>query len=401
VTPLLGDDPVLPQRDLLLDAARVAPLLQRRLGADLDRCVVARVKYRPGESLRVRYTVETGGHRHEIACRAFAAGRSEAAYRRACERIVETGALRPVAWAPELEAVFWTFPNDRKLGVVDRERLEGLLGPRLRSLRLVAYAPEKCVTMRCDGSDGPIAFAKLSAADSATHGSRLHRLLARGGIVVPRAVPLGARLLVLSAVRGRPLAALDGTEFVAAHRALGRTVARLHELPPADLHRFRRLDPDHVAAAAELVARIRPDVAREARLLAAALERPVADEGDVCVHGDLHAKNAIVDGSRIALIDLDQTTGGAPSADVGSLLAGLRYARAAGPLDGGTGRVCADAFTHGYAEVRPLPEPAALRRATAAALLAERAVRAVTRVRLDGLAALGRLLAEAGRLVHD
>jgi aminoglycoside phosphotransferase len=403
VTPLLAHDPALPQRDLLLDADRMAPNLERCLSLDgklaLDRCELARVKYRVGDSIRVRYRVEAGGRRHEVACRAFAAGRSEAAYRRACERVVVTGTLRPVAWSRELETVFWTFPNDRKLAVRELERLWELLGARLRRLRLVAYAPEKSLTMRCEGSNGPVAYAKLYADPAATRGFQIHRRLARGGIAVPRAVPLGGHLLVLSPVPGRPVASLAGAELVAAHRALGETVARLHQLAPPDRFRLRRLDAERVVAAAELVSRIRPDLAREARLLAAALARPTTREADVCVHGDLHAKNTIVDGDRIALVDLDQTAGGPPSADVGSLLAGLRYARLVGTLDRETERACAGAFAASYASVRPLPEPAVLRRATAAALLAERAVRAVNRVRLDGLAALQPLLAEAGRLV--
>ena len=398
MTTLLAPDRALPQRDLLLDPTRVAPVLERRLGpVELTRCEVARVKYRVGESLRVRYTVEAGGQLHDVACRAFAPGRGKTAYERALGNVVATGELRPVGWAPELETVFWTFPNDRRLCSNAVAELPGLLGPSLRSCHLVAYAPEKSATIRCDGVDGALAYAKLYGGPGAGRAFALHRRLAAAGMRVPK--PLDAvrslQLLLVAPLAGRPLAELEGAQLVQGHRLLGEAIAQLHRLPPLDRARFRRLDSDRVRSAAALVARVRPDVADTARDTAAEIARRETDEPDVCVHGDLHPKNALVDGDRVGLVDLDQTARGAASAELGSLFAGLCYARAVGRLDVATERGCAAAVAEGYATVRPLPSAAALRRATAAALLAERAVRAVNRVRPEGLAALRPLLAEA------
>jgi len=402
---LLAPDPVLPQRDLLLDPEQITPLLEERLSlygpVELASCEIARVKYRVGQSLRVRYTVEVDGRSHDVACHAFARGHAEAAFRRALGEAVATDGLRAVAWARELETVFWTFPNDRKLRLGALAALDHLLGPRLHSLELVAYAPEKSATLRCDGEAGQLAYAKLYADDGADRAFALHRHLAGAGMPVPQAIPTdqSLRLLLVRPLAGRPLAQLEGAELIEGHERLGETIARLHELPPPDRVRARRLDTDRLRAAAEIIACARPDVADAARRVGAEIARRGTPQPLVCLHGDLHPKNALLHGGRVGLVDLDQVAGGSASAELGSLFAGLRCARVVGRLDGAKERECAAAFAAGYATVRPLPPAPVLRRATAAALLGERALRAVNRVRPDGLSALGRLFAAAQELL--
>jgi Ser/Thr protein kinase RdoA (MazF antagonist) len=129
------------------------------------------------------------------------------------------------------------------------------------------------------------------------------------------------------------------------------------------------------------------------RWLVACCEPPAGPA--VCLHGDLHPKNGIVTQDGVALIDLDQSAAGPAAADVGSLLAGLRYGRRIGLLSGSAERRLSAAFLAGYASTRPLPPMASLRWSMAAALLAERALRAVNRVRPEGLVHLDGLLADA------
>ena len=104
-------------------------------------------------------------------------------------------------------------------------------------------------------------------------------------------------------------------------------------------------------------------------------------------HGDCHPTNALADGDSFALIDLDQAGTGPAAADIGSLLARLHQ-------DGDSGAMRA-AFLSGYRTVRTLPPERSLRWHTAAALVAERAVRAVNRVHLPTLDRLDDLLATA------
>jgi Ser/Thr protein kinase RdoA (MazF antagonist) len=128
------------------------------------------------------------------------------------------------------------------------------------------------------------------------------------------------------------------------------------------------------------------------------LERQGARHGDaprVCLHGDVHPKNGILRGERLTLIDLDQCGTGDAAADLGSLLASLTYGRITSGASRTSTKSLGEAFLSGYESARALPARASLRWHTAAALLAERALRAVNRVRPEGLARLRELLAAA------
>jgi Ser/Thr protein kinase RdoA (MazF antagonist) len=103
----------------------------------------------------------------------------------------------------------------------------------------------------------------------------------------------------------------------------------------------------------------------------------------------------------IALIDLDQASVGLPAVDLGSLLAALRYERHIGKLTEAEECSLANAFLAGYQQFGILPGPESLRWHMAAALFAERAFRAVSRIRIRGLQSLPELLHDAQRLLVE
>jgi aminoglycoside phosphotransferase len=389
-------DPVLPGRDLLLDPDAAAAHLAGLLGRALEDCELVRVKYRIGESLRVTYRIVVGGQAELRTVRAFRGGDSAAAYRKAAA----DGALHD----PALDAVWWTFPADRRL-----RDLAGLLrpAPDLAALapgwvagELVEYSPERAATFRAvDGTGRAVGFAKAYApgtvdvAERAGRYERIAGVLAAGGIGAP--LPLGVSaartVLLMQAVPGVQWGELAGPALAAAVRRLGVAIGTLHDSgdrAAAGLPRFGRLDARRVVHSAHLVAMARPDVATRALRLADRLaDGPPPGGPAVTLHGDCHPKNALADGAAIALIDLDQAGRGPAAADIGSLLARLHQ-------DGDTGAMRA-AFLAGYRTVRALPAERSLRWHTAAALVAERAVRAVNRVHLPTLDRLGDLLATA------
>ena len=91
-------------------AARRRP--DRRRGR---RCERVNAKYRVGDSLRVVYRSTPAARPHTVAGRTFR-GRSASVYRRAAAAAApDAGPPPPCSHAPELETVFWTFPNDRRL----------------------------------------------------------------------------------------------------------------------------------------------------------------------------------------------------------------------------------------------------------------------------------------------
>jgi aminoglycoside phosphotransferase (APT) family kinase protein len=386
------------------------------MGADGTAPIAAyrrgRAKYRVGESLRVVHEVEVEGVRRIVASRTFANGRSREVYEAARAVARDAGPLRGVAHDPELHAVFWTFPNDRKLATLpalgpDTDAVARLLGRPVGRTVLAAYAPEKSATAAClePGPGRAFAYAKVFAsADELAASRRAHAGIfdALGGADSPLRVPAvlavseSERMLVLEAVEGRRIDSLRGPDQVEAMRRFGAALATLHGLPvPDGLPRFARLEPAHQAQAAELLGRARPDVAAAAERLVGELGASAPPAApDACLHGDVHPKNALLQDRRIALVDLDQAGPGSAAAELGSALAGLRY-QGLVEDEAARGERLGRALLDGYAERRDLPDREALRWHVAAALLTERALRALNRLRPEGLARLGAVLGDA------
>ena len=97
----------------------------------------------------------------------------------------------------------------------------------------------------------------------------------------------------------------------------------------------------------------------------------------------------------VVLIDLDQVCVGPAAADLGGLLATLTAARCVGDLSAGAERRLREAVLGGYAEAATPPAANSLRWHLAAALLVERALRSVHRVREAGLDHLDAVLEAA------
>lgn len=417
----LAADAALPQRDILLDLDEVARRLSRQLGRNgainIDRCERLRVKYSPGASLRVLHRIQVGACSYTVAARAFTGGRSESAFNRAAKKSVPCGDLLPVVRDDRLDTVYWIFPNDRKitgLSVLANppEPIANLCDERWVESRIVAYAPEKCVTAQCFSDKSELlAYAKIYAEEE--HCGRdvynvLRESIARtkSKLRIPRVIAYSQpyRVLFLEPIAGRRIADLDDAEWPDGFRRFGCALAALHSLPvPDDLPAFKRLDPDRLQKAAEVIAQARPDVAALARKLAQELceRRAALTDKPVCLHGDAHPKNGIHQKDSVALIDLDQAGTGMAAADVGSLLAALRYYRRSNLLSRADELELVSAFLRGYSETRELPQPDSLRWHTAAALMAERALRAVSRIRREGLEQLNELLLDSLRLLTE
>jgi aminoglycoside phosphotransferase len=419
----LSHDPVLPQRDTLLRPAQVAERLSGLLGVreplQVRACRVVRVNYQPANSLRVVYELELPGQPLIVAVRAFPSGRSDksaSAYAKAVATVIEWGGVRGVAHDPELNAVFWTFPNDRRLTRLAAVwRTPGALawpfaGPWSKS-RLVAYAPERSAMMECLGpEDEVLGYAKACTRDADTRQVTVYEALRRSlpdddpHLQVPRlmAYAQDEQLLLFEPIAGDRLADTSVADRSPGLSRLGSALARLHAVPLAAGPRFARFDLDRLTQAATDLGLVRPDVGPLAGALATWIgERLAADKTPpVLLHADVHLKNAILTDTRIALVDLEDVAIGPAAADVASLLAQLRYQRHLGLISSEQERQHGDAFLAGYAAVRPVPAPTTLAWYTAAALLVERALGAVHGLRSEGLHHLDELLADATTLVN-
>jgi aminoglycoside phosphotransferase len=420
-TAWMAPDVVVPQRDALLDTAVVADRIGHLIGGSrrvrIDRCERLRVNYQIGKSLRVLHQVGAGGVNWTISARAFRQGGGRRAYEEASPWAVPIDGVESVFYDERIETVFWVFPNDRKipgLAAVAAAVVPPVDGvpAAWRATQLAAYAPEKSATLAClDDARTVIAYAKVSAQNQDAGGFERYQALfqAVAGsscLRVPR--PLAhvpsCGLLLLEAIDGRRMddpAVCRRAEEDAA--ALGMALAEFHGLAPVHAPAFTRFLPDRLREAQRLLACVRPDVEETTNTLVRALISTRQDTADapVCLHGDVHPKNAIVTDRGIALIDVEDLAIGPAAADLGSFLAALRYLHCGGRLDRHSHDAIARAFLAGYQTSRRLPARDELAWHTAAALLIERIFRAVSRVRPLGLIHLPRLVDAARELLME
>ena len=316
--------------------------------------------------------------------------------------------MRGVAHDPQTHTVWWTLPNDRKL-----HNLGTLLDPPRRVRQssgvpwdqsvLVEYAPERSATARLLDAHKQGVRIREGVSQSRRrrggHSVQPRRALVAllDGIRTPRALGWARpdRIVVLEAMRGKTWTQLAPDLQPLAIHCFGSALANVHSLP-TDFGRgpFQRYRMERVLNSAALVATARPDVAAAARRLHDKLAKGPPSRGTiVCLHGDVHANNVLFHGDQVHLIDFDQGGSGVASADLGSMLASLMAARLINPET--TAEGLGAAFLAGYSEVRALPPATELRWYTAAAFVAERAIRAVNRVNTPALAVLPELLSMA------
>jgi aminoglycoside phosphotransferase len=414
--PALAPDPAVPARDVLFDPRAAAV----RIGAcfneeGIDRCERLRVKYRVGESLRVLYAVTVRGQRVPVSVRTFRGGRSAKAFRQALETAVPAGPLPPVARDADLDAVFWVFPNDRRirdLSLLGEPRtLGGLLGRPHADTRLVAYVPETSATARClDDRGRTIAYAKVYAGEGAERARRLREALPDSvqgrscELRLPRVIASSTprRTLLFEALEGPTLLEPRAGPATRSVRRLGAALASLHALPaPPAAPRFSRLDSGGLHTAAGVIALLRPGLAGTVERLAGELDarRAVPAEAPACLHGDPHLHNVLVHPEAIALVDLDDVCSGPRAADLARVLAALANLGAIGDLAPREELRLGEALLAGYAEEATVPETASLRWHVAATLLVRHAAKSVSRVRPRALARIEAVLARAEELI--
>lgn len=398
---LLANDPALPQRDLLVDEGLMAEYLSRlvtRYGDfGIKRCERLRTKYRVGASLRVLYEVSGSGRAYRIAARAFPRSRQVAN---------EFTSAREIH-APELNTIFWIFPHDRKirnLAVLSDipEPLRHIDGREWVESRIVGHVPEKSVTAQClDAGQRIIAYAKVYAGDEGREVYDAYQEIESRMVQlpIPRALSYSDmhRLLLLEALPGVSLSALRPVDRERAYFRLGEALKKLHNItPPSSAPSATRMTPDGLTQAVATIARVRPEVGDLARQLTHKLiaHRDQFSESEpVLLHGDLHPKNVLVADERLFLLDLDQAATGAAAFDVGGVIAGLYFEACVGLVTPTQLSSLISAFLTGYSLARESQR--SLRWYIAAALLEERALRAVTRIRFGGLQKLLEILTTA------
>lgn len=197
------------------------------------------------------------------------------------------------------------------------------------------------------------------------------RAAARAGVPIPTLVAtgdgsdaVGSPYLIMTRLEGEtlPPRLLRDDRWAAARagltRELGRTLARLHAIPPHEVPSLERVD-DPVArlrAECDSYGQARPALEVAFRALSA---HPPSGRGPAVVHGDFRNGNLLVGEAGLrAVLDWELAHLGDPREDLGWLcLRAWRFGAA--PEVGGFGSV--DELLDGYAEVGERPDPAAVR----------------------------------------
>lgn len=446
-------DAQLPQLAALLDASQMGAHFARALGAscasNITDCQITRIKYRPGRNCVVSYnlsvidphTGRAGAQR--LSALAMRLGESRPQFINAQQQsLVPTALGQSVLHLPALETVVWFFPNDRKLTglpvLTSADRLAHELLPaivaasfgaewRLKNLahRLIHYVAERSCTVRvdlelndartgakaartlfgktyCPGEDGRAwqAMSQLWQTASCRQG----RLL----IPQPLAHQAASNACWQSGLTGATLGELeaDGAQDARWLARAGATVAALHGTALADLQIITTAEIlAKLEASAAVIARAHPSLQA---VLGALVNRLVATADGAAappiatLHGDLHLQNLFVTEGRVALIDLDDLCRGDPLQDLGSFAAALYYRALVRGEDVSTIPPRIEQFIAAYAaKVAWEVSPSALAWHTAAALIAERAYRQITRLKAGRRARLDQIIALAQQLMKS
>ena len=402
----LAPDNNLPQRDQLLDDSLMARRLSSLLGRDFSDqdCRRSRTKYRPGISLRALYEIAGEQETIRVATRAFPRKKRRTAS--------ESGSCS--FFDSELNTGFWVFPADRKIQNLSilreiPDELADIDGKRWVRSRVMAHAPEKSVTVQCLSSDDEVlAYAKIYSPEASGVSVRIYdyvreRVNAAGAILnVPRALNYSRseRLLLLEAINGVRLSALPMPKRERAMAQLGEALRQLHGIStPRFLSASTRHTPDNLLQATRTIIKARPELATSLAPLTQKLITEIASTQagkQVLIHGDVHPKNVLLTDRHLFLLDLDQAARGPAVLDVAGVLAGINYDCCIGEIDLEERKALTRSFLSGYKRIE-----GSLRWHVAAAMLEERALRAVTRVRLQGLRVLPKILDEASRILTN
>lgn len=408
-------------------------------------CEIIQARYKPGKNCLVSYHLkivenQTGQSFEQILCaRVYEIGGSFSRFDKAqTQPQVSTQFGKAIFHLPELDMVGWVFPNDRKLAglpdISDKVRLaQEILPPiiaakfgeawRIESLAtdIVHYVAEHTCTIRAtvrlkhSGSgeaqtttlfgktyynlDGAETFARMRELSESTA-----CLSGRLTLAQPLAYQPEIKTLWQMGLPGESLYECEtgGSQFFALLKRAAVSLAALHQTPVSNARKANIADLlirfDDVE---RMVAKFQPTSLPKLRSLLDRLRKQAQQFGEspaATLHGDLHLKNFFVTARQIALIDLDNLCVGDPLLELGSFIASLMYRNLAQAKPADVSRKLADAFVRAYAESVSWPiNDSILNWHIAAALIAERAYRCVSRLKSERPTLLDEVIVLADR----
>jgi thiamine kinase-like enzyme len=350
LSPLEADvvrrDRELPGLATLLDAEAFAGALARSCpGVNVHRADLTWTAYRPHAHCVVGYRLTVDGQAVDAYARAYRTDEQQKLLhhgsRKATPGLVGRGRI---AWE-ECAIVVSIFPNDARLPglrqLSHRRRRGTLLQPLIPwdgvtnsgTLETLRYKPQRRYVGRLAESRAEQSrLLKVKLYTSADWRAAQQNALAftsRGPLRTARCLGAHNRVVGFEWLTGEPLTtALQSCSPERLMRLVGAALAEVHAQEPAGLSRLaRHIEAATLIDAAHKLAFLCPRIGRQSRRLAARLaswlaRRPPVDRP---IHGDFHAKQVLVDGETIIVLDFDRAARGDPATDIGLFGAHLEH----------------------------------------------------------------------------
>lgn len=355
---LVDREQALPALGTLLDSDAFAAALAEtfpRLGV----CGVTPhyLRYKPGTSCLAAYTVYMRGESIEL--HALTAADPAKLRVRPRDRATSTGFGPGGCRIGERPIVVRAFPRDAKLKklvtLADPSLRHRLLPPELAPGRLesVGYKPERRFVGRLTTGAGAYCI-KLHASNRfalALRGATAFRETPTLRLAATVHAHANAGLIVQQWLPGRLLADAQAAADWPAHEAarVGRALAELHAQRAA-IPQAESDDADSLIENGETLVHLIPAHGgtwrTHAALLVGALEELSEDDGPI--HGDFYAKQVLLDGDRVGILDCDQARWGDQAEDLGTFRAHLYRDVVRRRLSSDRAQRIWDAFREGY-----------------------------------------------------
>lgn len=448
-TRMIPVDPALKHLGTALHADKMLGVFQQRLYADksirIVACHIERIKYKPQKNCHVSYRLcirddKCNDQTEQLVCsRFYEQGGSTARF---FKEKGKTSVADTLLHIPELDCVTWIFPHDRKLThlaqIVDAGFLQRNVMPVIVAkyagagwsiknfqAAMIRYVPEQSCSVRAEleivhpDSGNRRNFVVYGKTCYNHHGQRVLQLMQQlwrcpasqeHTLHVPRPLLYQPRLRMLwqLEVPGRTLSELCGNAdlFFYAIANTARQVALLHRVPLHDCPDTKPYQElQELDKVRQLLHKFNAPQRNAIILLIERLEALFSStrpEQRATLHGDLHLKNILVDGTQVHLIDLDNISQGNPLRDIGSFIAAIINLALLGSISGQLAEQAIEVFLHAYSGVaHHSVDSRQLRNYIVLALVVERIFRSFTRLKTGRMEIIENLARQAQNILDD
>ena len=376
---LIRRDPAIPGLGTLLDSEAFLKALRAALPqAEVSAARPTYARYKPGMNCLVAYDLEAGGETVSVYAKGHRRDATEQ-FRKALDKPAVSGPLGPGRIVLHDRAIVLSvFPNDSEMKTLPRlaggaewKRLLMRLFPERPDfwegkVKPIRYKPERryVAQLLTDGSPQAAIKAYTDTGYAEAKGSaRVFR--SRETLTVPQLLGSSDRHLLLAFpwMEGRLLSEVlnDPEMDIAALKGVGVALAEVHDQKPKKLARVTRaVEASSLLAVAAGLSFLCPHLAGRienlARRLVSALMRQEVLYAPL--HGDFYAKQVLLAGERVVIVDFDSAVAGDPAFDLGLFIAHLERGALRGSVHAGLVEPARDTLLQGYeaATRRPAPD---------------------------------------------